>query len=448
MAASRSRTIIVSLIALTLTAGVVIGVARVTSFGSRVARNAVAPSTSKPLPEPEKAALSPPRKIKPGDWLQIEVLEAFPGRPITGVRVVRSDGTISLGYYGDVQVAELDRYQIKAKVVNHMRKFLTDETLGLICFDEEEGAPKFVKDSHGNEVVDRIKPVDSDRVFVDDAIDQYSRSEPSNDRLGEIEDKLDKLTARLVELLESKPVVNAAAHDSEPKSASVSKPPQRTDSRQLDLGKAAEHENGAARPMPGAGFDPFEAYYRMKSGESVRLRLSRLRNILSQRELAVATAEKLAAEGKASEKDVAKARATLEGSKGMIPGLVREARERVEELKSSRVRAETGRGRFDESRRKSEIRLGVARKRLEEAKKARNAGNISEEEFLDAEGDFQAISKSVLKPQGPPNPPDDPLLPGEAEVAEADLQAAEQLQSQYHSDSKKVAKEPKEAKPR
>ena len=100
-------------------------------------------------------ALTPPTRIKPGDTLLIEVLEALPGRPISGERMVRPDGTISLGFYGDLKVAGLDRNEIKVKVVEHLTKWLPDEVLGL----EEPGPDgKIIK----------VAPVDSDRVFVDD----------------------------------------------------------------------------------------------------------------------------------------------------------------------------------------------------------------------------------------------------------------------------------------
>ncbi len=95
------------------------------------------------------------RKIKPGDLLVVEVLEALPGRPITGERVVKPDGTISLGFYGEVKVAGLDRHQIKELVIVHLRNFLTDEMLGLVGVDAE-----------GQEI--RIPPGESDRVFVDE----------------------------------------------------------------------------------------------------------------------------------------------------------------------------------------------------------------------------------------------------------------------------------------
>ncbi len=45
--------------------------------------------------------------VEPPDIIIVEVLEALPGRPITGERLVRPDGKISLGFYGDVYVAGL-----------------------------------------------------------------------------------------------------------------------------------------------------------------------------------------------------------------------------------------------------------------------------------------------------------------------------------------------------
>src|SRR5207253_179463 len=42
--------------------------------------------------------------VEPPDLLLVEVLEALPGRPISGERLVRPDGRISLGFYGDVYV--------------------------------------------------------------------------------------------------------------------------------------------------------------------------------------------------------------------------------------------------------------------------------------------------------------------------------------------------------
>jgi polysaccharide biosynthesis/export protein len=97
----------------------------------------------------------PPYVVEPPDIIVVEVLEALPGRPITGEHLVRPDGTISLGFYGDVYVAGLTTTEIKEKVILHLRTLINDEVLGIAKPDKE-----------GN-----IKPIenirDSDRVFVD-----------------------------------------------------------------------------------------------------------------------------------------------------------------------------------------------------------------------------------------------------------------------------------------
>src|SRR4051812_7926300 len=55
-------------------------------------------------PPHEGAMIELPHVVEAPDILLIEVLEAVPGRPITGERLVRPDGSISLGFYGDVHV--------------------------------------------------------------------------------------------------------------------------------------------------------------------------------------------------------------------------------------------------------------------------------------------------------------------------------------------------------
>jgi len=93
----------------------------------------------------------------------VEVLEALPGRPISGERLVRPDGTLSLGFYGDVEVAGLTVKEAKEKIVLYMKKYLTDDCLGLVEIDPETGKTKV--DAEGKEI--RIDPKDSDRVFLD-----------------------------------------------------------------------------------------------------------------------------------------------------------------------------------------------------------------------------------------------------------------------------------------
>jgi RNA polymerase sigma factor (sigma-70 family) len=153
--------------------GAVIGVG---AFGASVA----APQASfrKPAAVPSRAAdrQSDKSKAQPGlvvqesyvveppDVLVVEVLEALPGRPISGERLVRPDGKISLGFYGDVYVAGLTVPEIKEKVVRHLQKYLGAETLGLLETDRVLGEPVIDAKARGARSID---PRDSDRVFVD-----------------------------------------------------------------------------------------------------------------------------------------------------------------------------------------------------------------------------------------------------------------------------------------
>ncbi len=88
-------------------------------------------------PPHEGALIDLPLVLEPPDIIVVEVLEALPGRPITGERLVRPDGTISLGFYGDVHVRGLNPEQAKVKILLHLRNFLADEVLGLIRFEIE-----------------------------------------------------------------------------------------------------------------------------------------------------------------------------------------------------------------------------------------------------------------------------------------------------------------------
>jgi len=112
------------------------------------------------LPREFTKVSMPDYVVEPPDIVIVEVLEGLPGRPIQGERLVRPDGKISLGFYGEVYVAGLTTDEIKEKVVLHLRKFLPDPVLGLV---EEE------QDRETGEVKNRkeVSPRDTDRVFVD-----------------------------------------------------------------------------------------------------------------------------------------------------------------------------------------------------------------------------------------------------------------------------------------
>jgi polysaccharide export outer membrane protein len=102
--------------------------------------------------------------VEPPDLLIVEVLEALPGRPIGGERLVRPDGKISLGFYGDVYVAGLTIPEVKEKIILHLRKYISDDTLGLEKRDPETG--ELLRDKKTGELV-MVDPKESDRVFVD-----------------------------------------------------------------------------------------------------------------------------------------------------------------------------------------------------------------------------------------------------------------------------------------
>jgi protein involved in polysaccharide export with SLBB domain len=101
--------------------------------------------------------------IEPPDLLIVEVLEALPGRPISGERLVRPDGKISLGFYGEIYVAGLTLPEIKEKIVLHLRKSINDDVLGLVERDLDTGDYK--RDKDGRVIV--LDPRETDRVFVD-----------------------------------------------------------------------------------------------------------------------------------------------------------------------------------------------------------------------------------------------------------------------------------------
>ncbi|WP_422928078.1 sigma-70 family RNA polymerase sigma factor [Singulisphaera sp. PoT] len=116
--------------------------------------------------QPQEISLQPAARMKPGNLLHIDLLEALPGRPLSGNRIIRPDGTISLGYYGDLKVAGLDRYEIKKLLIEHMRKYLMDDALGLVATDPADEA-KLVP----------VAPVDSECVLVDES-DNYTTEAP------------------------------------------------------------------------------------------------------------------------------------------------------------------------------------------------------------------------------------------------------------------------------
>ena len=96
------------------------------------------PSIPDNPPPHEGALFNLPYVVQPPDLVLVEVLEALPGRTISGERMVRPDGMISLGWYGDIKVSGLTLPQIKVAIIKHLRRFLDDEQLGLAKSTEDE----------------------------------------------------------------------------------------------------------------------------------------------------------------------------------------------------------------------------------------------------------------------------------------------------------------------
>ncbi len=168
------------------------------------------------LPAPDKKDGTDPPIIKVGQVLQVEVLEALNGRPISGERVVRPDGTISLGFYGDLKVAGLNRYQIKVKVIELLRKFLNDDILGLIRVDKAK------------KVATAIPPVETNRVFVDES-PNYRPPEPGPEKrpqpkAGDLDEQIARGRLSLIEERIRKAVEILEARQAGPKPANPPDP--------------------------------------------------------------------------------------------------------------------------------------------------------------------------------------------------------------------------------
>ena len=82
-------------------------------------------------PPHEGAMIDFPLVVEPPDLVLIEVLESLPGRPLSGERLVRPDGTINLGFYGVIHVRGMTLAQIKVAIIKHLRRYIDDDTLGL-----------------------------------------------------------------------------------------------------------------------------------------------------------------------------------------------------------------------------------------------------------------------------------------------------------------------------
>ena len=135
--------------------GLLLTMAALVSCGCQTVKTPEEKIAKSNLPRELSKVSMPDYVVEPPDIIVVEVLEALPGRPITGERLVKPDGKISLGFYGEVYVAGLTTTEIKEKLILHLREYINDEVLGLAVFD-----PK-------TQDFRKVEPRESNRVFVD-----------------------------------------------------------------------------------------------------------------------------------------------------------------------------------------------------------------------------------------------------------------------------------------
>jgi polysaccharide export outer membrane protein len=62
--------------------------------------------------------------VEPPDIIYVEGLNTLPTQPLVGEKLVRPDGTINLGFYGDLHVAGLTLSEIEAKIEERLRHYV------------------------------------------------------------------------------------------------------------------------------------------------------------------------------------------------------------------------------------------------------------------------------------------------------------------------------------
>ena len=139
--------------------GLLLALAVSASCGCQTVRTPESKIAKSGIPREFTKVSMPDYVIEPPDLIIVELLDGLPGRPIAGERLVRPDGKISLGFYGEVYVAGLTIAEAKEKVVLHLRTYMTDSALGLVSFDEraEGGKGGYID----------VEPSKTSRVYVD-----------------------------------------------------------------------------------------------------------------------------------------------------------------------------------------------------------------------------------------------------------------------------------------
>ncbi len=135
--------------------GLLVSLAVLMTCGCQTVRTPEEKIAKSNIPREFNKVSMPDYVVEPPDIITVEVLEALPGRPITGEHLVRPDGKITLGFYGEIYVAGLTTTEIKEKVILHLRQVINDDVLGLWQADPKTGEQI------------AVEPAQSQRVFVD-----------------------------------------------------------------------------------------------------------------------------------------------------------------------------------------------------------------------------------------------------------------------------------------
>lgn len=90
-----------------------------------------------------------PYIIEPPDLLTVELLKSMPERPLVGERLVRTDGTVSLGFYGELKVAGLTIQEAREKIENHLAQFIRNPIVNVDVFSYNSKGVYVVADGAG-----------------------------------------------------------------------------------------------------------------------------------------------------------------------------------------------------------------------------------------------------------------------------------------------------------
>jgi polysaccharide biosynthesis/export protein len=95
-----------------------------------------------------RGAPLPPYRIEPLDSLQISVAEALPNEPIAGVYTVEPEGSINLGLsYGSIRVAGLTLDQARAAILKQLQRVLKDPH-PVVALAQARGIAQLVRGEH------------------------------------------------------------------------------------------------------------------------------------------------------------------------------------------------------------------------------------------------------------------------------------------------------------